>query len=199
MAKQVERLRAVVEALGLTHLHIGGNSMGGAIAAGYAARYPNDVASLWLVATAGVRSAPPADWAQALQRGEDNVLLPSTVEQYEALMGLVMARGPQLPAAFEAVYARRAVAEHALRAKQFRDLMASTQSLEEVVRGLPIPTHILWGDQDRILDVGAVDILRSILPNATSTVLPGIGHVPMIEAPKRSAQDYLSFRGIEGP
>ena len=45
---QAKRLRAFALALGITNLHLGGNSMGGHIAMTYAALYPEEVKSLWL-------------------------------------------------------------------------------------------------------------------------------------------------------
>lgn len=48
-AAQTVRLRSFAKALGFERLHLGGNSMGGLIAMIYAASYPADVASLWLL------------------------------------------------------------------------------------------------------------------------------------------------------
>ena len=42
IVEQVERIDAFVHSLGLGTVHLGGNSMGGAIAGVYAARHPDD-------------------------------------------------------------------------------------------------------------------------------------------------------------
>src|SRR5262245_61750650 len=46
---QVVRVHEFVQALGLHDVCVGGNSMGGAIAGAYAARYPQEVKCLWLL------------------------------------------------------------------------------------------------------------------------------------------------------
>ncbi len=51
---QVKRVRAFVRALGIESFHIGGNSMGGNISGAFAARYPEDLKSLWLLARAAL-------------------------------------------------------------------------------------------------------------------------------------------------
>ena len=51
---QATRLHELLQAKGLAeNIHVGGNSMGGAISVAYAAKYPKDVKSLWLVDSAG--------------------------------------------------------------------------------------------------------------------------------------------------
>src|SRR5438132_7316497 len=62
-AAQAERLRAFVQALGLSRIDLGGNSMGGGIAMSYAAQHPTEVASLWLSDCAGIAAAPPGELA----------------------------------------------------------------------------------------------------------------------------------------
>jgi len=66
--------------------------------------------------------------------------------------------------------------------------------VEEDITGLPTPTFILWGAHDKAIDVRTADVLSGLLPNSEVDVLKGIGHLPMLEAPMRSAEDYLSFR-----
>ncbi len=53
IADQVERLRQFAQGLGLKRVHLGGSSMGGFIATLWAAKYPHEVASLWLLAPGG--------------------------------------------------------------------------------------------------------------------------------------------------
>ncbi len=37
---------------------------------------------------------------------------------------------------------------------------------------------------------GFVKLMR----HASATIMPGIGHLPMIEKPREAAEDYLAFR-----
>lgn len=193
--RQVERLRMLIERLGLTHVHLGGNSMGGNIAARFAARYPNQVGSLWLIANSGVVSAPQSELRRQIAQGQRNPLVAANRAEYRELLGWVMAQPPSLPDALVDVLADRAIAASSLRQRQFTQLYdAQIDALEIVLAGLPVPTHITWGAQDRVLHVGAVEVLRGVLPQASYTVQDGIGHLPMIEAPEATAHDYLRFR-----
>lgn len=198
IAAQVEHLHAFIAKLGLTRVNLGGHSMGGNIAASYAAKYPNQVTSLWLVAPSGVARAPRSELRQRIEDGGGNALIPRSQAEYDEMMGWVMARPPALPARLVEVLGARAVAAGELRAKQFTQLVQENNELEDRVTGLPIPTHIIWGDVDRSLHVGGADVLAGLIPGATRTILPGIGHVPQLEDPEAMARDFLAARGQAG-
>jgi pimeloyl-ACP methyl ester carboxylesterase len=53
---------------------------------------------------------------------------------------------------------------------------------------------IVWGDEDRVLSVDTVPMLKALLPDAQAVVMPHVGHAPMIERPQQTAEDYLRFR-----
>lgn len=191
---QVEYLHAFIRSLGLSHVHLGGNSMGGNIVASYAAKYPNEVGTLWLIANSGIHSAPPSELRKTLADGGRNALIPSTRAEYRELVAFVMSRPPFLPGAFLDVMADRAIAVHELRARQFAELIEENVFLESRIAELPVQTHVLWGEEDRALHVDSVNAIMALMPYSSRTVMPGIGHVPMIEAPRESARDYIKFR-----
>ena len=194
IAEQTERLRAFIQKLGLTHVHLGGHSMGGNIVATYTAKYPNEVGSLWLIANSGMNRAPPSELRQRIADTGKNALVPATLGEYRELMPWVMARPPWIPPAVIDVLGRRAVAAHDLREKQFAQIVREASTLEERLSGLPTPTHVLWGAKDRAVHVQSVDVLMGLLPTSDRTILPDIGHMPMLEAPQQTATDYLAFR-----
>lgn len=194
IADQVERLHAFVASLGLTHVHLGGHSMGGNIAATYAATFPNEVGSLWLIANSGIGSAKPSELRRRIADTGHNALVPGTTDEYREMLAWVMARPPFVPDRLTDVLAQRAVAQHELRTRQFAQLVKEASTLERRINGLPIPTHVLWGELDRTVHVDAVEVMMGLLPNSDRTLLPGIGHVPMLEAPEETARDYLAFR-----
>ncbi|MFT6114203.1 MAG: pimeloyl-ACP methyl ester carboxylesterase [Oleispira sp.] len=55
------------------------------------------------------------------------------------------------------------------------------------------PAFILWGKEDRALDVSSVEVFEQYLPNSSSFIMEGVGHGPMIERPEESAELVLSF------
>jgi pimeloyl-ACP methyl ester carboxylesterase len=48
---------------------------------------------------------------------------------------------------------------------------------------LKIPVALLWGDADTITPVAQARDLQTLVPQATLTLLPGLGHIPQIEDP----------------
>src|SRR3990167_7893359 len=83
---QTERLAAFAKQLGIHKLHLIGNSMGGHIAALYAARHPEQVLSVAHVDNAGITAPQTSEMFQRLERGEPNPLLVSQPEDFERMM-----------------------------------------------------------------------------------------------------------------
>ena len=191
-AAQAERLRAFVQALGLSRIDLGGNSMGGGIAMSYAAQHPTEVASLWLIDCAGIAEAPPSELAKIVTTTGENPLMITKEGDFPAFLRFVMSDPPYIPGAVMDVLARERIANQALEQQVFRQI--ATDSVSASIKGLATPTLIVWGDEDRALSVGTVPVLKALLPNAQAVVMPHIGHAPMIERPKESAEDYLRFR-----
>lgn len=195
-AAQAERLRAFAQALGLSRVHLGGSSMGGGIAMSYAVQHPQEVASLWLIDTAGLPEAPTPELRALLERG-DNPLMVRKEEDFERLMAFTMNERPWIPGFVRDMMARERIANQALEDRIFEQIFAD--SLSEVVTGLQVPTLITWGARDRSLNVATAEILHAKLPNSQVDVMPGIGHLPMVERPGQSAETYLRFRaGLAG-
>jgi pimeloyl-ACP methyl ester carboxylesterase len=106
--------------------------------------------------------------------------------------GIVMSDPPYIPGPVMDVLARDRMANQDLERKVFAQI--ATDSVNTAVKGLPTPTLIVWGDEDRALSVGTVPVLKALLPNAQAVVMPHIGHTLMIERPQQAAEDYLRFR-----
>jgi pimeloyl-ACP methyl ester carboxylesterase len=188
-------VHAFVQALGFHDVCVGGNSMGGAIAGVYAARYPQEAKCLWLLAPAFVESSKPSELDKRLDRGE-NPLLVDDVDGFERLLDFVFVKRPPIPRAVEGYLAEQAVLNRAFNEKIGRDLAAVPLALENEVKGLPVPTLIVWGDHDRLVDVSGAEVLKSVLRKAEVVVLPDVGHIPMVERPEECAKAFLRFRGL---
>jgi pimeloyl-ACP methyl ester carboxylesterase len=191
---EVAYLHAIIEALGLETFHLGGNSMGGLIAAKYAAAYPTEVESLWLLAPGGVGSGPIGELA-TLKRGDHVPLLARTLEDTDHVLALVTRKPPYVPRAVKRALAERGAADYDLHMRVFYEINDewSAMPLEKRVAGLQTPTRIVWGEADRLLPVADADVLRAAMPKSSVLRLPDIGHVPMIESPQTVAEDYVAF------
>lgn len=191
-AAQAERLHALAQALGIGRVHVGGNSMGGQIAMAYAARYPAETASLWLLDPAGVWSAPPSELRGIVAQTGRNPLIARNEEEFAQILPFVMSDPPFIPRPILDVMAQERIRNVALEERIFRQI--ADDSVESRVSGLAVPALIVWGERDRALHVGTAEVLHKLLPKSRVLIMPGIGHLPMIERPQQSADDYLRFR-----
>jgi len=191
-AAQAGRLHAFVRALSLGNAHFGGNSMGGAIVLSYAAQYRGEVSSLWLLDAAGVPEAPASELRKIIETTGRNPLLVASEDDFAHLLNFAMSDPPYIPRMMANVMAKERIGNQALERRVFDQI--ATDSVTQQVRGLATPTLIVWGDEDRLLHVGTADMLHTLLPRSQVIVMPQVGHVPMVERPQQTAQDYLRFR-----
>ncbi len=64
---------------------------------------------------------------------------------------------------------------------------ANEQRFTGAIERHPSPLGIVWGADDPIAVVAMTDRLHQVRPDATKTVLDGVGHYPMVESPARFA------------
>ena len=194
IAEQVERLRLFLDQVAPGRIHLGGNSMGGFIAAQFAATYPERVASLWLLDPAGTEAAQSSNLLLRYRDTGDMPLLLRQPSDFRRLLASTTFRRPFLPYSVATALGRRGAADYRLHTRILQQL-TNVPLLEQQFRDLATPTLIVWGAQDLILHPSGTDTLRRLFRNCSVILMPGIGHLPMLEAPLRTAQDYLAFSG----
>jgi pimeloyl-ACP methyl ester carboxylesterase len=189
----------LVAACALRRFTFVGHSLGAFLAADYAAAHPERVERLALVAPAGFTSVPRhlvyalaasfAGWLFArrpsrrfvtrmLARSvvDPTVLDPAAVERTYAL-----AQELGLRRAFAGVYA--GALRTFTRARAARARLARYHG----------PVFCAWGAHDRFIPVAGLDAVRAVYPHAQTLVLPGSGHLPMIEEPARLGAELRGF------
>ena len=197
---QIDRLKLVTEALGLKKFHLAGNSMGGYIAGNFAVQYPESVESLWLISPFGVERAQVSEMFLATKQGQNPVVLARTENEFSALFSFLFVEPPFVPSPI--------ISHLANKAKEHADI--NTKIFEQIHRmkgGEPHPdlpldstlenytgrVLISWGDKDRVLHASGAMVLKSVAPHAKSVVMPNVGHLPMVEAPSKTADSFLLF------
>lgn len=166
----------VVRDLGVERFHLVGHSLGGAVAIACAGAHPQRVASLTLLAPAGLG------------------------EEIEAafLHGFLAARRRKdLRPVFERLFAdpalvTREMLETAIRAKRmdgasetlerlaacfFPEGRQAPLGLRDTLESLAMPWRVIWGRDDRIVPVSQAEGLAAV------SILDGVGHMPQIERP----------------
>jgi len=190
--QQVANLRAFLYKLGLDRVHLGGSAMGGFIATEFAARYPAQVHSLWLLSAAGTAAASNTDMVRAYAHsGAVPWLIPEPAA-FDSLLSAATTRAPFLPLGLRHLLGARGAADFALHTRVLRELQDSP-FLDARFYRIETPALIVWGSDDRVHHAAGADALHAILPCSRIIRMEGIGHLPMIEAPRQCADDYLAF------
>ncbi|MFE8072929.1 alpha/beta fold hydrolase [Marinobacteraceae bacterium S3BR75-40.1] len=190
---QVTRLAAWLVAASPHPVHLVGSSMGGALAGLLTARHPEMVTSLTLMNAAGVSGGQRSDFEKALLEGR-NLLVPRRYGDVSELLLLATERRRQwLSRCLTPFIGPDMVRRHWVNHRLFNDLLNSETQPHEVLSRIRRPTFILWGDRDRILDVSCVHTLHGLIGHAQSTVFSGVGHLPMLEVPTRTAETLTAF------
>lgn len=189
-------------ALGFDRFAIGGNSMGGGVAAQYTVDHPDKVAALVLVDSAGIprrhsedEKAPLAfDLARSsigrvimrwvtpralIEEGVKSVFAdPSKVspEMVDRYYDLTLYDGN-----------RRATA------LRFAGFKPGDDSLAVRLPEIDMPVLVMWGAQDHLIPVSVAGEFKKRIPQAKIVTYPDAGHVPMEEVPEKSAADVRGF------
>ena len=198
---QLKRIDRFAEVMKLEKFHMAGNSMGGMFTAAYGAKYPKKVSTLALLAPGGVKSPKMSEMAILLQKGT-NPLLTGSPDDFDKLLKLLFAKPPFVPFQFKKVFAADAIAHSNFNKKILDDMkwnhtggMPSPMEtfLEPYLPQIQAPVLIIWGDTDKILDVGGVAVLEKNLKNYKTVIMKDTGHIPMVENPKDTASHYVNY------
>lgn len=191
--EQASDLAALVEALDWDGFHLMAHSSSGAIAIEYVLNHPQRVETLTLVDTVPVEGVfTPLDGYLVLEQMKEErgllrdalrLLMPSAPidGDHPAMLRffetLVDDASQMAPAAFTEI--TRSLAQW----NRFAD-----------ARQLTLPTLLVWGERDEIVDRSATTRTLIAIPGANNMeVLRGVGHSPMIEAPVVLAARWLDF------
>jgi pimeloyl-ACP methyl ester carboxylesterase len=176
---------------------IGGNSMGGRIAARFTEEHPERVSHLILVDAGGLgaRRSP----ALRIVFGLASVSFIARPLLHIAPRWLV-AKGIG-----QAVVRREKITEQRIEGLWDLNHMEGTRDatitrfsndgsgVRDHLRGISVPTLILWGKEDRAMSVSAAYEFRAAIRNSKLIIYPDTGHLPQEEVADESAADVRSF------
>jgi len=173
-----------IDGLGVEKIHLAGHSLGGWIAAELAARNSTQLASLTLIAPAGIR-------IKGILTGDNFIWSPE-----EATRNLF----------HDQSFAEKRLAQKP--AEQEMDLILTNRfmaaklgweprwfspSLERWLHRIKARTFVLWGDNDKILPSAYAEVWGERVPGARVDIIPECGHLPLVEKADISAQKILAF------
>ncbi len=167
------RIVALMDALGIQQAHLFGHSMGGYICLRIAARHPERIQRLVLVAPAGI---------------------PHVRSVYGYTIPLLVAFRYFKPGFFSILIsdALRAGPLTILRATQ--DLL--TRDIRDSLKDVTVPTLLVWGEHDTLVPPVFGTILQQEIKGAQLLVLKKAGHVAMFDQAEQFNAAALGF--LEG-
>lgn len=187
-------------------VHLVGNSLGGAVAIGVAARRPELVATLTLISPAMPDRRPDprriSDPRLALamvpllgRRARAQVAALTPRERAEQVVRLCFGDPSVVPdhriveAAEEIALRTRQPWAHEASRRTAASMIGSwvRGRLWSTARRVRAPTLVVWGERDRLVAPRLAARTAAALPDARLLMLPGVGHVAQMEAPERVA------------
>ncbi len=193
-----------------------GNSMGGALGILLAAHEPELVTAALLLDPACPRPLGPRSFDPAVLAAFAAFSVPVVGERYlrsrsarlsaeqvvRMTLELCCADASRVPE--EAVRAQVAMAEERRgmawadaaflsAARSLVGLLARPRRYYGLAARVGCPTLVIQGAEDRLVPVAAVRRLAERRPGWRLEIIPGIGHVPMLEAPERFLELALPF------
>lgn len=192
---QAVRLHEFAQALEIGSAHWVGNSMGGGIILALAQRFPQQILSMTLMDAAGLDDpTTQSDYEKMLASGDSNPLIVQTPEDFKKVFALVAVEPPFIPWPIPDVLAQRAAEGQPRLKRIFAEISAQVNSSDpSYLEAITTPALVMWGKQDRILDVSNGRLMSEHLVNAKLVVYDNVGHIPMIEVPAQAAADVVTF------
>lgn len=194
----VDTLDRTLAKLGVTRFALAGNSMGGWVAWNYALAHPAKVEALVLVDASG----PPAAKPTALPIGFRIAQMPGV----NRLVRVITPRSLVEKSVRQSM-SNQVVIDDAMVDRYWELLLypgnraatgqrfgtARTVASKETMARLTMPVLIMWGAEDKLIPLSAGRWFAAHIPGSRLIIYPRIGHIPMEEAPDRSAADVASF------
>ena len=195
-----EKLRRFAEAIKVDNgLNVAGHSMGGSISLLYAAQYPVDTKSLFLIDSAGVFKSANTPYLKDPTTLRNMIV--SKPGDFDRLMKIATSMPPFIPKELKDAQEKLMISQSANTTKLVEQLIVMSKlftpdSFAIAARSIDQPVLIAWGDKDQIINVEAAAELKGLLKNAQEPIiLKGVGHLPILEQEQLLIKPYLDFLG----
>ena len=171
-------------ALELREVHIVGHGIGGWIALETAIRSLERLRTLTLIGSAGIHVKGVAK-GDLFMRAPDVVLRSLFADQ--SIAEALLARTPTRADEDILIKNRFAIARVGWHPPLFDPHLAKW------LHRISLPTHIVWGDTDRLFPIEYAREFQRLIPDARTTVIPACGHAAHVENPEALAAAVASF------
>ncbi len=193
--EQAGRVAVLLDGLGLRHVTLAGHSSGGYVATALAEQRPDLVGPLALISTGPSLDAllPQPFILRALLAPPLGPLLWPRRSDAMIRKGIsaTTARPVDIPG--DAVADLRNITYRAFRKVLRRNAeYVAERSVPERLADLDVPVLVIFGAADPRYEPSSAHQYDAV-PNARVEMLPGVGHVPILEAPETTSELLLGF------
>ncbi len=152
----------------MQRVNLVGWSMGGWIAARIAVERPQVVDRLVLCDSAGVR--------MGMGFGPDT-FLPDTPKKLDTFYGLIMPNPVHFPEVIARDLIRRIQHNSWIVGRSVQSMMSGKDLTESELKGIKVPTLIVWGKQDHLIPVSSGEALHQQIHQSVLEIFDGCGHM----------------------
>jgi pimeloyl-ACP methyl ester carboxylesterase len=196
MDRFADDVAGLIEQLGTGPVVLGGHSMGGYVAFAFARRHPEMLRGLVLVATRAGQDTPEAAAGRRTTAASVRAAgIQGVVDGMTPKMLAPDNDDPQLLATVRGLMESASVDGVAGALLGMADRPDSTPDLA----GITVPTFVVTGDEDAIIDPAESQIMADGIPGARLQVIPDAGHFVALEQPEvfnRELQEWLEDTGL---
>jgi pimeloyl-ACP methyl ester carboxylesterase len=191
IADMADWTAALLDAAGVAKAWLVGHSMGSLIALEAAARHPAKVAALGLIGTAATMTVGP-DLLKAAEANDHSAVDMVSIWGLGFQAGL---GGSLAPGLWMHSGAQR-ILEQCRPGVLFNDLNACNayQNALAAAAQVTVPATFILGERDMMTPAKAGKTLASALPNSRTVVIPGAGHMMMVERPDELLAALQGYR-----
>ncbi|CAF1193322.1 unnamed protein product [Adineta steineri] len=187
--KFIEKLKLFFDKMKLIEpMCIIGASMGASIVCLFAAKYPEYVCMICLMAPIANEEAE-TDLIRQLRAGVYNGLLPETTAELRQMIRELTVKRPYLPRPILNGFMHMKL----LLASLFEYDYPQIERHYEKLRQLNCPALILWGRQDKVYAASGAEYFRTLLSNSEHFIMDDCGHDMAIDKPTDTASSILTF------
>lgn len=185
----VSFVKKFIDTIGVNRPSVGGSSLGGQIAAEFAAKYPESISNLILIAPAGImkHSTPVLD-AYVMA-----ALYPRVASVTRALELMEASGQAPKPWMIDKFMKNMMLPNAKMAFMSMLLCFKNAKSVAGILGYISSPTLLMWGHNDHVIPISYASEFTSRIPHCTFVDIKDCGHTPHVQYPTLVADTVRKF------